>query len=305
MSADKTGEIPVPNPPQGEPTPTNAAQTTMLAGVCGWPIHHSLSPFLHNFWLKELGLKGAYVHFAVRPDEAVHAFQTLKRTSISGVNVTLPLKRLAFEAADSRTPDAQKLGVANCLYKREGKLIAHNTDMQGFAAPLLKKVNARELLNAPTFLIGSGGASRAVIGALLAMGIPEIRVCGRTDSKVEDICAQINVPSPYPVKWADRLTALSGAKLIINATAGGMEGKPALDISLARATPGALIYDLIYTPQITPLLSEAKYRGHDILGGLDMLVEQARPSFKLFYGIEPPAGLDPRPLLTKILASRP
>jgi len=294
ISADKSGDKPSPN----------AGQATVLAGVCGWPIHHSLSPLLHNFWLKEIGLKGAYVHFAVRPDDALHAFKTLKHTSISGVNVTQPLKRLAFEAADSRTPDAEKLGVANCLYKREGKLIAHNTDMQGFAAPLLQKVNARQLLNSPTFLIGTGGASRAVIGALLAMGIPEIRLCGRTDSKVEEICQQINVPSLYPVKWADRLTALSGAKLIINATSGGMKGKPPLDISLARATPGALVYDLIYTPQITPLLSEAKYRGFDILGGLDMLVEQARPSFKLFYGVEPPAGLDPRPLLTKMLATR-
>ena len=73
---------------------------TKLAGVCGWPIHHSLSPLLHNFWLKELGLSGAYVHFAVRPDEATRAFRSLKATSISGVNVTSPLKSLAFEAAD-------------------------------------------------------------------------------------------------------------------------------------------------------------------------------------------------------------
>jgi len=92
-----------------------------LAGVCGWPIHHSLSPLLHSFWLKELGLSGAYVHFAVRPDEALRAFQSLKSTSIAGVNVTQPLKEIAFAAADEHTPDATKLGVSNCLYKRGDK----------------------------------------------------------------------------------------------------------------------------------------------------------------------------------------
>ncbi len=274
---------------------------TTLAGVCGWPIHHSLSPVLHNFWLKKLGINGAYVHFAVRPDEAIYAFKSLKKTSISGVNVTLPLKTLAFEAADIRTPDAQKLGVANCLYKRKGQLVAHNTDMQGFAAPLLKAMNTRQLINSPAFLVGTGGAARAVIGALLAMGIPEIRLCGRTDAKSEALCAEINVPSLYAVKWADRATALAGAGLIINASAGGMRGKPALDLTLARATRGVLVYDLIYTPEYTPLLMEAKYRGHQTLGGLQMLIEQARPSFKLFYGVEPPTDYDPSAVLLKAL----
>jgi len=283
---------------QSKAQPTNVTQ---LAGVCGWPIHHSLSPLLHNYWLKELGVKGAYVHFAVRPDEAIYAFQSLKHTSISGVNVTLPLKKLAYEAADIRTPDAQKLGVANCLYKRNGKLIAHNTDMHGFAAPLLKKMSPRRLMNSPAFLIGTGGAARAVIGALLAMGVPEIRLCGRREASVENLCSEINVPSLYAVKWEDRHSALAGAGLIINASAGGMRGKGDLDFSLARAMPEAFVYDLIYTPQVTKLLGEAKYRGHETLGGLEMLIEQARPSFKFFYGVEPPADSDPSEVLIKAL----
>ena len=131
-----------------------------LAGVCGWPIHHSLSPVLHNFWLRELGISGAYVHFAVRPDEALRAFRSLKATSIAGVNVTQPLKQLAFEAADERTPDATKLGVSNCLYKRDGKLIAHNTDLEGFAAPLIKAMGARELSEKPALIIGTRCVAR-------------------------------------------------------------------------------------------------------------------------------------------------
>ncbi len=275
-----------------------------LAGVCGWPIHHSLSPLLHNFWLKKSGLSGAYVHFAVRPDEAIRAFQSLKRTSISGVNVTAPLKALAFDAADERTPDATKLGVSNCLYKRDGKLVAHNTDLEGFAAPLINKVGARALSETSAFIIGTGGASRAVIGALLALNVPEIKIAGRTDSKAESLASMVNVPSFYAVPWEKREDAVGSSVLIVNATTGGMTGKPELDLDISQAKPGTLVYDLIYTPRETRLLREARIAGCETLGGLEMLVAQARPSFKLFYGVNPPAEPDPSELLFQALESR-
>jgi len=272
-----------------------------LAGVCGWPIHHSLSPVLHNFWLRELGLSGAYVHFAVRPDEAIRAFKSLKATSISGVNVTQPLKQFAFEAADKHTPDATKLGVSNCLYKRDGKLIAHNTDLEGFAAPLIKAMGAKALSEKPALIIGTGGASRAVIGALLALNVPEIRIMGRTDFKAEDLVAMVNVPSFYSVPWKHRNVAVASAGLIINATSGGMKGKPQLDLDIFKAQSGTFVYDLIYTPRRTKLLRNAKKAGCQTLGGLEMLIAQARPSFKLFYGVSPPAEPDPSEMLFKAL----
>lgn len=275
-----------------------------LAGVCGWPIHHSLSPVLHNFWLKELGLSGAYVHFAVRPDEAMRAFKSLKATSISGVNVTQPLKSLAFEAADERTPDATKLGVSNCLYKRNGKLIAHNTDLEGFAAPLIKRMGAKELSEKPALIIGTGGASRAVIGALLALNVPEIRITGRTNSKAENLVNMVNVPSFYAVPWENRNVAVTNAGLIINATSGGMKGKPQLDLDITTAQAGTFVYDLIYTPRETKLLRQAKKAGCETLGGLEMLIAQARPSFKLFYGMAPPQEPDPSEMLFKALKAR-
>ena len=272
-----------------------------MAGVCGWPIHHSLSPLLHSYWLKEMKIAGAYVHFAVRPDEAIYAFRSLKRTSIEGVNVTLPLKQLAFRAADVATADAQKLGVSNCLYKRDGKLIAHNTDMEGFAAPLLKAMGPSVIARTPAIVYGTGGASRAVVGALLALGCPEIRLCGRTDIRAEALVKEVGVPSLYAVPWQSRSPAMKGAGLIINASAAGMKGRPALDIDLSHASDGAVVYDLIYTPLETPLIKAALERELLTLGGLSMLIEQARPSFRLFYGVAPPAELDPAPLLIKEL----
>ena len=269
-----------------------------LAGVCGWPIHHSLSPILHSYWLKEMGVAGAYVPFAVDPKEAASAFRSLKQTSIMGVNVTMPLKSAAFKAADIATEDAQKLGVANCLYKSAGKLVAHNTDLEGFAAPLLSQFGAEAIQNSGALVIGAGGASRAVLGALLSLGVPEICLINRTDSKAEDLVSQVNVPNFYTVPWARRQEAVARADLIINASSAGMTGKPKLDISLENGRAGSLVYDLIYTPRQTALMRQAKANGMRTLGGLEMLIAQARPSFKLFYGKMPPLDLDPTaPLL--------
>lgn len=272
-----------------------------LAGVCGWPIHHSLSPFMHNYWIKQMGIRGAYVHFAVRPDDAPRAFGSLTKTSISGVNVTLPLKTLAFEAADEVTPDAERLGVANCLYKRGGKLIAHNTDLEGFAAPLLKRVDAAKIMNTPALVIGTGGAARAVIGALLSLNCPEIRICGRTDEKAEKLRDDLKLPSIYTVPWRHRQLSMPSAGLIINASSAGMKGMDDLALDLKTAVPGTFIYDLVYTPEITGLLKQASHYGLPHMGGLEMLVGQARPSFKLFFGKLPPEDLDPSPNLKQML----
>lgn len=274
-----------------------------LAGVCGWPIHHSLSPVLHNYWLKGAGISGAYIPFAVRPDKAVEAFQSLKRTSISGVNVTLPLKRQAFLAADDHTPDALKLGVSNCLFKRGGKLIGHNTDLEGFATPLLSKIAASKLSQSSVLLIGAGGASRAVIGALLSLNVPEIKITNRTDSKAESLAESVDLPSLYSIPWESRNAAVASSQIIINASSAGMSGYPDLDLSLERAQSGTLVYDLIYTPRRTGLLKEAERRGCERLGGLSMLIEQARPSFRHFFGEAPPKNMDPTETLYAALKS--
>ncbi len=260
-----------------------------LAGVTGWPVHHSLSPVIHNTWLKTLGLNGGYTMFAVHPDEAVRAFQSLKRTSIKGVNVTLPLKSKAYEAADELSEDARKLGVCNLLYQNGDRLIGHNTDMEGFAEPLLSTVGHRFVLNSTSVIIGSGGAARAVLGALMAIGAPEIRIINRTDSKANALVEHVNLPNFIAYTWDKRDDALYGAGLVVNATSAGMKGYPELDVDLEYVSPGAVIYDLVYTPQETGLLKQAISLGLQTISGLDMLIAQARPSFRLLFGEDPPA----------------
>lgn len=274
-----------------------------LAGVCGWPIHHSLSPVLHNYWLKHSSIAGAYIPFAVRPDKAIEAFQSLKHTSIMGVNVTLPLKRQAFLAADEHTSDAERLGVSNCLYKSGEKLIAHNTDMEGFATPLLRKINAKKLAESSVLLIGAGGAARAVIGALLSLNVPEIRVTNRTDAKAEVVVNEVNLPSLNNLLWSQRNEAVANADIIVNSTSAGMAGYPPLDVCLKKIRPETLVYDLIYTPRRTPFMKAAERQGCEVLGGLDMLIEQARPSFRHFFGSLPSNEVDPTEHLYNCLNS--
>jgi len=189
-----------------------------VAGVCGWPIHHSLSPVLHQFWLSKMNIAGGYIPFAVHPDEAVSAFKSLKKVSITGLNVTAPLKQKAFEAADVHTAEAKSLGVANCLYKRDGALIAHNTDVEGFLVPLLKKSDANFLKTNSAIVFGAGGATRAVIGALIKVGVPEIRISTRRDEQALEMVSDVNLPNLYNVAWSKRQKSLESAGLIINAT---------------------------------------------------------------------------------------
>ena len=267
-----------------------SAPIPKLAGVCGWPIHHSLSPALHTHWLRELGVRGAYVPFLVRPDEAVAAFRSLPRTSIAGLNVTLPLKRSAWEAADRRTPAAETLGVANLLYRDGKALVADNTDMEGFLAPLRSRLGTDALGRTTAVVVGAGGAARAAVGALVGAGVPEVRLLARRDAQAVELADAQSLPSVHAAQWSRRAETLRGAGLVVNATSAGMVGKPVLDLPLTQAEPGALAYDLVYTPRKTPFLREASARGLRTLDGLEMLVAQARPSFRRFFGVDAPDG---------------
>lgn len=271
-----------------------------LAGVCGWPVHHSLSPVLHGHWLRESGIRGAYIPFMVKPWEARDAFVSLKRTNIAGVNVTLPLKGDAFLAADERTEAAQRIGAANCLYKSGRKLIAHNTDLDGFAAPLLEARSRQELSQLSALVIGAGGAAKAVVGALVGLGVPEIMLSNRTDARADALVAEAGLPNFHAVPWSERQRVVRRAGLIINASAAGMSGFDPLDLKLGEAPPFALAYDLVYTPEITPFIADAREVKLDTIGGLAMLIGQARPSFELFYGRSAPEG-DPSDILRRAL----
>lgn len=258
-----------------------------IAGVIGWPVSHSRSPRLHGHWLKTYGIDGAYVPLAVPPARIEDAIRALPALGFAGVNVTVPHKEAALRLADDVDDFARRLGAANTLVvKPDGRIAASNSDAFGFMENLRQRAPGFRANAGPVIVLGSGGAARAVVVALADAGAPEIRIVNRTLARAEGLC-HLAPGVARAVPWPDMAAALADAVLLVNTTSLGMEGQPPLDIDLGRLPPHALVNDIVYTPLETPLLAAAAARGNPVVDGLGMLLHQARPGFKAWFGREP------------------
>lgn len=275
--------------------------TRKTACVIGDPIAHSLSPLLHQSWIKALGLRAHYTGQLVSPEAFNQSVQKLfSAPGFVGMNITLPHKAAALAFADEASDDAKMAGAANVLVRKNNKTFAENTDIEGFMAPLLTARGSAQWRGTKIVIIGAGGAARAVILGALKLKPSTINLLNRTDARATSLAAHFGAPIKA-CAWVDRHEAIKEASLIVNTSAAGMTGKPALDLSLQNVPLGALVYDLVYTPLETPLLLAAKQKGLETLGGLDMLIGQARPSFHSFFGKEPPKSLDIKSILIRAL----
>jgi len=261
----------------------------MCAGVAGWPVAHSLSPRLHNHWLRAHGVDGAYVPLAIPREHLAEALKGLRLSGFKGVNLTIPHKEAAFSLAHKLDEAARAAGAVNLLiFREDGTLEGRNTDAEGLAESL--RAAGVVLSGAPAVLLGAGGAARAAILALDSVGAGEIRILNRHADRAAILA---NTLAPFvkaklkPVAWADWSAAARDTGLLVNATSAGMTGQPALDLQLDALPARAAICDLIYNPLETALLKDAKTRGHKTVDGLGMLMFQAAPSFAAFYGVTP------------------
>ncbi len=263
-----------------------------VAGVMGWPIGHSRSPRLHGFWLRQYGIDGAYVPLAVAPERAEQAIRALPALGFRGCNVTVPLKEIAFRTVDRLDETARRMGAVNTIVVGDdGALEGGNTDGFGFIENLRAEQPDWTAESGPAVVIGAGGAARAVVVALLDAGAPEVRLVNRTRSRAEELVADLAAVGlsggVTVVDWVSRETALDGAALLVNTTTQGMAGQPALDLALRALPVTAVVNDIVYVPLETPLLAEARARGNPVAGGVGMLLHQARPGFKAWFGVEP------------------
>jgi len=258
----------------------------LLAGVMGWPIGHSKSPRLFDHWFAEHGIPGRYVPLAVRPEDFADVYRTLPKVGFRGVNVTLPHKEAALALADETTDAARAIGAANMIRFDEGRILADNTDAFGFDANLRAGAPGWNGAAGPAVVLGAGGAARAVIHALLAAGAPEIRLANRTRAKADALAADLGA-CVQPVEWAARAEALSGAVTLVNTTSLGMAGHPALELPLDDLPPHAVVTDIVYAPLETSLLRAARQRRLTAVDGLGMLLHQARPAFRAWFGLDP------------------
>ena len=258
----------------------------IVAGVCGWPVKHSRSPRIHNFWLKKYGIDGVYVPFAISPDRAANAFRALPDLGIAGLNVTVPNKEEAFRAMDETDHWAQRLKAVNTIVVRDGVLLGTNTDAFGFLESLRESRPGWRADAGPAVVLGAGGAARAIVAGLQNEGAPDILLANRTAERAEALASELGDPV-RSAGWDDRAEALDGAALLVNTTSLGMEGQPPLDISLDALPVEAVVYDIVYVPLETPLLAAARARGNPAVDGLGMLLHQARPGFRDWFGTDP------------------
>ncbi len=258
-----------------------------LAGVMGMPIFQSRSPVIHNHWIREHGIRGAYGHFPVQPDRVEQAISGLSALGLAGCNITLPHKVAAMSLMDELTPMAKRIGAINCIVvQADGRLVGHNNDGFGYIQSI-KDVQPHWRADAgAVVLLGAGGAARAVLISLIEEGAKEIRLINRTREKSQALAQGLESVVKV-LDWQDRHAALAGAAMLINTTNQGMYGQPALDLRLDELPREALVSDLIYIPLQTPLLAQASERGNPTVNGLGMLLNQAIPAFEAWFGVRP------------------
>jgi shikimate dehydrogenase len=265
--------------------------STRLAGVIGWPVGHSLSPRLHGYWLREHGIDGAYVPLPVRREDLTPVIDGLQRAGFAGVNVTIPHKQAAFALAHDLDEAAHAAGAVNLLlFKDDGRIAGRNTDASGLAASLAHGLGDRSVRGKRAVLIGAGGAARAAILALAALGVADIHILARNAARGAALAREFGPrisPQITSGLWRNWAEAAENAALIVNATSAGMAGNAALDLPLDPLPKDAAVCDIVYTPLETPLLKAARAHGALCIDGLGMLMHQAVPAFAEFYGVTP------------------
>ena len=251
------------------------------ACVIGWPIAHSRSPLIHNYWLKRYGIAGEYRREAVPPYEFADFVRTLAARGYVGANVTVPHKEaaLALSQPDER---AQAVGAANTLWLDGGVLRSTNTDVEGFLDNLDAAAPQWHRGLDSAVVLGAGGGAHGVVYGLIERGVGRVIVVNRTRSRAEVLRRRFGSRLQL-ADWGDE-SVLADAGLLVNATTLGMAGQPPLPIDVGRLPGHAVVADLVYVPLSTPLLRAARARGLRTADGLGMLLHQAVRGFAVWFG---------------------
>ena len=266
-----------------------------LFGIIGHPLGHTLSPLLHNWGFQRLGVKAAYMAFPTPPERLEAFIQAVRTLPMAGLSVTIPHKEAVMGLVDTVSDLARRTGAVNTLVWEDGRLVGHNTDVEGFLAPL----RAHGRTPDTALVLGAGGAAKAVLAGLLEIGVGNVTVTNRHFERATALAGQFGANA---VVWERRDTV--DAQLVVNTTPMGMAGK-AVDASPMPDSfwaPDHLAYDLVYNPRETIFLRQAKAAGAGAIDGLSMFAAQGAAQFKLWTGLELPMA-EAKALLAKALGS--
>lgn len=273
--------------------------TIPVAAVIGHPVNHSRSPRMHNFWLAHFGLEGYYIPLDIDPKKFERSIRNLPELGLVGANITIPYKEKVLKIADKISDRAALVGAANTLtFLPNGGIYADNTDGYGFLQNIKSKYKDWSAREGITVVFGAGGASRAILAALIEDGASDIILANRTRSRADQLRSELGAKIKV-VEWMKIQNYLSEASTIINTTSLGMVGKTDLPIPLNALKKNTLVTDIVYTPIETHLLATAAKMGCRTVDGLGMLIHQAIPGFERWFGIKPGDSQALRELLIK------
>ncbi len=247
--------------------------------VIGNPITHSLSPELHNYWIKENGIDGIYNKKKLNENDLKEFFLKIKNKEINGANITVPFKRDVISYLDELSLEAEKTQSVNTVYLKDDKIIGHNTDIDGFELAM-KNVDY-DVEGKKALILGAGGVVPSVIFALYKMKVLSVTISNRTKTKAENLKNLFN--DLEIVDWGKA----SNFDMIINATSIGLKKEDKLNLDLSKLQNSEFFYDVIYNPKETNFLKDGKNLGKITENGKKMFIYQAAKAFKIWHGIDP------------------
>ncbi|MGP3609266.1 shikimate dehydrogenase [Anoxybacillus sp. PDR2] len=259
-----------------------------LYGVIGCPVHHSLSPLMHNGAFQQLGIEAYYHAFHVEKDQLPAAIQGLKALGIAGANVTIPHKTAVMPLLDEIDEMAQRIGAVNTIVNENGRLIGYNTDGPGFVRALCEETKT-VIKGKRILLVGAGGAARGIYFALASEQAARIDICNRTRSTATQLIEEADVSidsSVYSIEEAEK--HLDEYEIIINTTPVGLyPNVEAMPLSLDRLKADTVVSDIIYNPLETKWLQEARQKRAIVQNGVGMFIYQGALAFEKWTGIFP------------------
>jgi len=247
--------------------------------VIGNPIGHSLSPKLHNYWIKQNNIDAVYDKKQLEENEIEKIINEVKKDKIHGINVTVPFKKSVIPFLDLLTPTAIASQSVNTIFKQDNIVVGDNTDIEGFGLSL-KHINY-EPKNKKIFILGAGGVAPSIILSLKKLGASKIIISNRTKKKADDL-KKIH-PELKVVEWGK----ITDFDMIINATSLGLKSDEKINLDLSNIGSGKLFYDLIYNPAKTNFLARGQDLGNKIENGKMMFIYQAQLAFKIWHNILP------------------
>ena len=243
--------------------------------VIGNPISHSLSPELHNYWIKKNNIKAVYDKKKINESDIKSVISEIKNEKISGINVTVPFKKTVIPFMDELSPEASESQSVNTIYSQNGKVIGHNTDISGFELGI--KYCKYDIKNKIVFILGAGGVVSSIIVALKKMGAAKIIISNRTKTKAEDLnffFGELEI-----IDWGET----PNFDMVINATSIGLKNEDGIKLDYTRVGPNKFFYDVIYNPKETIFLKRAKLFGNKTENGKMMFIYQAHQSFTIWH----------------------